>query len=186
MIDRRIVSGANEHPPLEVKTMSRKVVSAVLVAFFVLGAAAIPSIAAEPVKDDDGVQFASRPLARLIMGHIGRFLVLRSELNITDEQKNKIVGEIKSHKDEIRPIAKEIFEKRQALRDAVLNKPGDQQAIVAAANDLGKAIGNAAMLASKVIAKVKPMLTSEQQEQIKNFRVSNDKATAEWISQIGQ
>lgn len=166
--------------------MSRKVVSAVMVAILVLGAVAVPSIAAEPVKDDGGPQLAGRPLARLIMGNIGRFLVLRSELNITDDQRNKIAGEIKSHKDEIRPIAKEVFEKRQALRDAVLNKPGDQQAIMAAANDLGKAIGNAAMLASKVIAKVKPMLTSEQQERIKNFRMSNDKAAAEWISQIGQ
>jgi Spy/CpxP family protein refolding chaperone len=112
--------------------------------------------------------------------------VLRSELNITGDQRKKIAAEIKSHKDEIRPVAKEIFEKRQALRDAVLNKPGDQQAIMAAANDLGKAIGDAAVLASKVIAKVKPMLTSEQQERIKNFKMANDRATAEWIGQIGQ
>jgi hypothetical protein len=41
-------------------------------------------------------------------------------------------------------------------------------------------------LASKVIAKVKPVLTTKQQERIKNFRMVNDKATAEWISQIGQ
>ena len=112
--------------------------------------------------------------------------MLRSELNISAEQRKKIAAEIKSHKDEIRPIAKEIFEKRMALRDAVLNKPGDRQAIMAAANDLGKAIGDTAVLASKVIAKVKPVLTSEQQERIKNFRMANDKATAEWISQIGQ
>lgn len=160
--------------------------SAVLVVVLVLGAAAVPSIAAEPVQDDGGVQFASRPLARLIMGNIGRFLVLRSELNITDEQRKKIAAEIKRHKDEIRPIAKEVFEKRQALRDAVLNKPGDKQAIMAAANDLGKAIGDAAVLASKVVAQVKPMLTPEQQERIKNFRMTNDKATSDWISQIGQ
>jgi Spy/CpxP family protein refolding chaperone len=166
--------------------MNRKVMSAVLVAVLVLGAAAAPSIAAEPVKDDGGAQLAGRPLARLIMGNIGRFLVLRSELNITDDQRKKIAAEIKSHKDEIRPIAKEVFAKRQALRDAVLNKPGDHQAIMTAANDLGKAIGNAAVLASMVVAQVKPMLTPGQQEQIKNFRMSNEKATAEWISQIGQ
>ena len=166
--------------------MSRKILIAMLVAVLLLGAAPVPSRAAEPVKDDDGVQFASRPLARLIMGNIGRFLVLRSELNITDEQRKKIAAEIKSHKDEIGPIANEVFAKRQALRDAVLNKPGDQQAIMAAANDLGKAIGDAALLASKVVAQVKPMLTPEQQERIKNFRMSNDKATADWISRIGQ
>lgn len=167
--------------------MRRKVVSATLVALLVLGMAAVPSTAAETVKEDEGAQLAGRPpLARLIMGNIGRFLVLRSELNISAEQRKKIAAEIKSHKDEIRPVAKEIFEKRMALRDAVLNKAGDRQAIMAAANDLGKAIGDAAVLASKVIAKVKPVLTFEQQERIKNFRMANDKATSEWISQIGQ
>jgi hypothetical protein len=30
------------------------------------------------------------------------------------------------------------------------------------------------------------VLTFEQQERIKNFRMANDKATSEWISQIGQ
>ncbi len=167
--------------------MSRKVVSAMLVALLLLGMAAVPSIAAETVKEDGGAQLAGPPpLAGLIMGNIGRVLVLGSELNISAEQRKKIAAEVKSHKDEIRPVAKEISEKRMALRDAVLNKPGDRQAIMAAANDLGKAIGDAAVLASKVIAKVKPVLTSEQQERIKNLRMANDKATAEWISQIGQ
>jgi Spy/CpxP family protein refolding chaperone len=167
--------------------MSRKAVSVTLVVLLVLGMAAVPSIAAETAKEDGGTQLAGpRPLARLIMGNIGRFLVLRSELNISADQKKKIAAEIKGHKDEIRPVAQEIFEKRTALRDAVLNKPDDRQAIMAAANDLGKAIGDAAVVASKVIAKVKTLLTSEQQERIKNFRMANDKATGEWISQIGQ
>ncbi len=167
--------------------MSSKVVSATLMTLLVLGMAAVPSIAAETAKEDGGAQLAGpRPLARLIMGNIGRFLLLASELNISAEQKKKIAAEIKGHKDEIRPVAKEIFEKRQALRDAVLNKPGDRQAITAAANDMGKAIGDAAVLASKVIAKIKPVRTPEQIEHIENFRKAKDKATAEWISQIGK
>ena len=84
------------------------------------------------------------------------------------------------------PLQKRSSRSGWPYTDAVLNKPGDRQAIMSAANDLGKAIGDTAVLASKVIAKVKPVLTSEQQERIKNFRMANDKATAEWISQIGQ
>ena len=54
--------------------MSRKVVSATLVVLLVLGMAAVPSIAAETVKEDGGAQLAGPPpLARLIMGNIGRF-----------------------------------------------------------------------------------------------------------------
>ncbi len=167
--------------------MSKKVVSVTLALSLMLGMAAVPLIAAETVEEHGAAPFSGGPsLAKLIMGNIGRFLVLRSELNISAEQKKKIAAEIKTHKGEIGPIVKEIFEKRMALRDAVVDKPGDQQAIRAAANDLGKAIGDAALLASKVVAEVKPVLTPEQQALIKNFRIANDKATAEWIGQIGQ
>jgi hypothetical protein len=43
-----------------------------------------------------------------------------------------------------------------------------------AANYL-KAIGNAAVPVSKVIAQVRPILTPEQQERISNFRMSADR-----------
>jgi hypothetical protein len=80
--------------------MRGKVASATLVVVFVLGMAAVHSIAAETVKEDGGAQLAGpRPLAGLIMGNAGRFLVLRSELNISAEQRKMIAAEIKSHKD---------------------------------------------------------------------------------------
>ncbi|MBI5252463.1 MAG: periplasmic heavy metal sensor [Desulfomonile tiedjei] len=166
--------------------MSNRGMFLIIVTALVLTMAAVSSAAADPSKEEGGATLAASPLARLITGNIGRLLVLRSELNVTDQQRKNIAAEIKSRKDEIRPVAKDVFEKRQALREAVLNKPGDEKAIMAAANDLGKAIGNAAVLASRLVAQVKPMLTDEQQERIKSFKMTSDKAVTEWINQIGK
>ena len=44
--------------------MSRKVASATQVVLLVLGISALPSIAAESVKDDGGAQLAGHPLWR--------------------------------------------------------------------------------------------------------------------------
>ncbi len=165
--------------------MNRKTTSLILIWAMVLSVAVISSALADSGKEESSPKLVNSPLGRLIVGNIGRLLVLRSELNMTDDQRKSIAAEIKGHKNEIKPVAKEVFEKRQALREAVINKPGDEKAIMAAANDLGKAIGNAAVLTSKVVSKVKPVFSPEQQERIKNFRMSSDATVAEWINQIG-
>jgi Spy/CpxP family protein refolding chaperone len=134
----------------------------------------------------DGASYSTPPIARLIMGNIGRFLVLRSELNITDQQRQQIRGAVKRHRDEIRPVAQTILEKKRALREAVLTKPGDEEAIRKAASELGKAIGDASVVASKVVAGAKGSLKPEQVERIRQFRVGVDKAETEWLEHMGR
>jgi len=71
--------------------MSRKVVSATLVVLLGLGMAAVPSIASETAIEVWDAQLAGPPpLAVLMVGNIGRFLALRSELNISAEQRKRI------------------------------------------------------------------------------------------------
>ncbi len=147
---------------------------------------ALNAWAAEPAAKGDIQALSQTPLAKLITGNIGRFLVLRSELGITADQKKKIIEIVKSHRDEIRPVVKTILEKRRTLREAVVNKPGDEPAIRGAAAEMGKAIGDAAVLASKVVAQVRPVLTSQQIERIEKFRVDTRKATDEWVDQMGK
>ncbi len=144
------------------------------------------SWAAEPAAQGDFQILGHSGLAKLITGNIGRFLVLRSELGVTNDQKKKIVEIVKSHRDEIRPVVKTILEKRRALREAVVNKPGDETAIRSAATEMGKAIGDAAVLASKVVAQVKPVLTPQQIERIEKFRADTQKATTDWLDQMGK
>lgn len=145
-----------------------------------------PGWGAQPTSGDDSSAVCAPPVARLIAGNIGRFLVMRSELNVTPEQRSKIAAVVKGHRDEIRPMAKSILEKRTALREAVLATPKNEETIRKAATDLGKAIADASVLASKVISEARPALTPEQIERIRKFRMDNDKATTAWVDKIGQ
>lgn len=123
-------------------------------------------------------RWADTPLHKLISGHIGRWMVLRSELNVSGEQKAKIKEVVQSQKPEIATAAKAVWEKHVALRSAVLADQPDEQVIRKASDDLGKAIGDAAVLASKVAGQVKPILTTEQREKIKQFRQECETSTA--------
>lgn len=144
------------------------------------------SWAAEPAGETGIASICTPPIARLITGNIGRLLVLRSELNVTYAQRRQIAGVLKSHRQEIAPVAKAIVEKKRALREAVVLKPGDDQAIRKAADDLGKAIGDAAVVASRVIGEAKGALTADQLERIRDFRAGCDKAEMGWVAQIAQ
>lgn len=108
-----------------------------------------PPIAGAVAKSEHGRR-AGGPLGRLISGHVGRLIVLRSELNLTDEQKAKVKETVVAKKPEIAKVAQGVWEKRTVLVDAVLADQPDEQTIRKAADDLGKAIGDAAVLASKV------------------------------------
>lgn len=114
------------------------------------------------------------PLGRFIQGRIGKLLVLRSKLGITAEQRGRIADVLKAHRAEIAKAVQGVVEKRRALRDAVLADQPDEKAIRAAADGLSKAIGDAAVLASRVRGEVQPILTPEQRETLKAFRAEHD------------
>jgi Spy/CpxP family protein refolding chaperone len=147
----------------------------------------VASWGAENTPDQNGpAGFGMPGIGRLISGNIGRLLVLKSELNITPAQRHQIASAVKSHRQEIAPVAKAVLEKKRALRDVVLLKPGDEKAIRKASEELGKAIGDAAVVASKVVDQAKGALTQEQQERIHLFRASCKKAETDWVESIGQ
>jgi Spy/CpxP family protein refolding chaperone len=130
---------------------------------------------AEPAAPDTSGAL-KEGLVRLITGHIGRFLVLRSELSVTPEQKTKIREAVESRKDRIGPVVKSLKDKRRALRDAVRAETPDEAAIRAAADQLGKAIADAAVLASQVVADARKVMTDEQRSRIEQFIKANDTA----------
>jgi len=145
---------------------------------------AVPSWAADTTPDA-GKSFSMPPVAKLVMGNLGRLLVLRSELNVTDTQRSEIAQSVRKHRNEIRPVAASVLEKRRALREAVLSNPGDEAAIRKAAADLGKAIGDAAVVGSKVIAEARTSFTPQQIEAIAKFKKDCDGAADSWVKQIG-
>jgi Spy/CpxP family protein refolding chaperone len=123
------------------------------------------------------------PLRALFTGQVGRFMTLRSELDLTAEQKESIHKIVASHRQEIVAAMKPVVEKRRALREAATATNPDEKAIRAAATDLGNALGDAAVLGSKIKAEVVGVLTPEQKQTIDEFRKHSDAAVDHYFDQ---
>lgn len=137
-----------------------------LVGVLATAAVGAPLAATTAANFAQGPRLAQCPLGRLILGNLGRLMVLRSELNVTDQQRQQIVETLKAHKSEIAREAEQVWRKRNALRDAVTADAPNEKAIRKAADELGAAIGDAAVVAAKIRGEVAPVLTDDQKELI--------------------
>lgn len=126
----------------------------------------------------------ARPLRMLASGQFGRLLTLRSELGVTPEQRAAIREILKSHKAEFATALKPVAEKRRALREATLADNANESAIRAAADELGKAIGDAAVLGAIIKAKMHEVLTPEQRQKISQFREQSDTAIDHFLGEL--
>lgn len=124
------------------------------------------------------------PMGRLLGYNLGRMMMLRSEANVTSEQREKIRGTLKSHREDIGAVAKEIVAKRRMLRDAVHADQPNEAAIRKASAALGDSIGEAAVLASKVRAELRPVFTDEQLELFQKARADHDSSVDRWLQDM--
>lgn len=111
-----------------------------------------------------------RPLFRAIRETVVRLWRLKDELDVTDEQKAAVVKALVAHKDEFVSAVKGIHEAHKKLATAVRAEATDEAAIRAAAADLGKEIGNMAVLGAKARKEVLAVMTPEQRKAIESAR----------------
>ena len=157
----------------------------VLAAVGLMGAGTFSlGVKAADVVSSPTTQRSERPFMRFIRGEIGRWMVLRSQVDLSDDQKQQIAAVLQSHKAEIVQVVQPIIEKRRALRDAVAAANPDEQAIRAAADDLGKSIGDAAVLAWHIKQQIAPILTDQQRQDIKDFRSQTDQAVDDFMNKM--
>ena len=140
--------------------------------------AAAPTVAAVQRR------LADTPLGRFIQGRIGRALILRSELNVTEAQRQQVRAILESYRSDIAAVVKPLVAKRRALREATMADQPDEKAIRAAADELGKAIGDAAVLGAKVKGEARKVLSDSQVERIKQFQKDNDESVDAFLDQV--
>jgi Spy/CpxP family protein refolding chaperone len=124
------------------------------------------------------------PLQRLFSGQIHRLLKLRSELDLSADQKDQIHDILESNRSDIASALKPVVAKRQALRELIAAPTTDEPAIRAAADDLGKSIGDAAIEGAKVRAQLWKVLTPQQQDKVTAFRKDSEKATNDALDRL--
>ena len=124
------------------------------------------------------------PLRKFIMGQMGRALVLRSELDLSSEQRTKLMDVAKSKKSVVEPAVRAMATKKRALRDAVLAEKPDEAAIRKAAADLGTTLGDLAVIASQAAGEAKLVLSTEQKQLIAKFLVDTDAAADRMLDEV--
>ncbi|MHB0956655.1 MAG: Spy/CpxP family protein refolding chaperone [Pirellulaceae bacterium] len=116
------------------------------------------------------------PLGRLISGSIGRLMVLRSDVALTDAQRQQVREVLVKHRAEIAATVKSVRDSRVELRNTVLRGDADEATIKAAADNFGQAVSAAAVKASKLRNELAPILTEEQKQRIGEFFSEQDAA----------
>ncbi|MGD1277971.1 MAG: Spy/CpxP family protein refolding chaperone [Tepidisphaeraceae bacterium] len=108
----------------------------------------------------------------------------RPGLDLTDAQRQKIKSILDSHKDQIVQTVQATLEKRQALHDATAAANPDEKAIRAAADDLGRALGDEAVLTAKTRQEILPVLSDTQRQQLGQRHVATDRAVEQFFHRI--
>jgi len=130
-------------------------------------------------------RWAQRPIGRLIQANIGRMMTLRAELNLSEEQSAQMKAIADKHRPEFQPVLKQLAAEKRALREAVLAKQVDEEAIRSAAESLGKSIGDAAVLGTKAIAEGREVLTEDQIALLKQSAQQREASVDKWLEELG-
>jgi len=119
---------------------------------------------------------AGRVSAQAFRGH-GRgdfpshiFTHMSRVLDLTDDQKSRIKDVLRAHGDEIKVQMQASADARRSLHDAVMAQPMDEAAIRAAAVKLGQAQGDGAVLFSRILVEIEPILTDAQKAKVQALR----------------
>jgi len=127
---------------------------------------------------------ANTPLGRTIAGCFGRVITLRSDLNVTAEQRQQIREVILSHRSEIAATAKSVRDQRVALRDLVRSDQANETQIRAAADALGQAVSDAAVKVVALRGEIAPLLNDAQRATIDKFLMENDVAINAFLDSV--
>ena len=113
-------------------------------------------------------------IVTVALANVGRLLVLRSELNLGDEQREQIKQGFQRHRVELASDIQHLVAQRLALRSAMLAARIDPIAIRERASAVGEAIGETAVTMAHVVADVRAVLTPTQRDRIRITREAMD------------
>ena len=93
-----------------------------------------------------------------------------AELNITPGQRKEIVGVLRKHWPEARPLVERFRDGRRELRDIILATPYDEEAIRNAVHRHTAAEAELAVLRGRVSGEIRSILTVEQDTRLRAIR----------------
>jgi Spy/CpxP family protein refolding chaperone len=98
------------------------------------------------------------------------FSRISSSLDLSDDQIGKVKDVLRSHAPEIRAQLQASATAREVLHAAMIAQPLDENAVRAAAQQVGQTQANGALLFARIRGEVDPILTAEQKNKIQSFQ----------------
>ncbi len=139
----------------------------------VLGlAAAVPAIAVGRASDiGAGIvpEQTRSSIREIVRAAVRNFLDFRKETPLSDEQKTAISKIMSEHRTEIQAQIAKGRDARRAMATAA-KENADSPSTKSAAEKIGDLARDRALLAARISAEVRPLLTPEQQKQIESAR----------------
>ena len=164
-----------------------------LIALSILSAGLLAVVAAPMILhagEGDATRLPRRPWetprGRFATGRMGRWLVLQSELALTDQQRMEVLNILKTHAGQIAEVARPLVRRLRALREAIRADEVDEKKIRAAAGNLTQAVGDAAVLAARIRAQAAKVLTEDQIERIDDFHTTRDGQVDKVLEKLAQ
>lgn len=101
----------------------------------------------------------------MVQGIFGRIMVLRSELDVTDEQKQELKSMIGNHKPQIKSSFGSILDSKKALDNGVKTGQSEEE-LQKLADDFGNSVAKLALEMAKTKQDARKIMTEEQTKKI--------------------
>jgi Spy/CpxP family protein refolding chaperone len=116
----------------------------------------------------------------------GRFFQrIAQRLNLTDDQKAQIKTILRSEKDTLKPLLGQLHPARENLRAAIQASDANETTVRAAAAKVAAVEADLAVERMKMFAKIAPILTDEQRQQLSGFEQRADDFADRAIAHAG-
>jgi len=126
---------------------------------------------------------SATPAATPVRGQILRRLADR--LNLTDDQKSQIKAIIAGEKDTLKNLLGQLHAARKDLRAAIQASDANETTVRAASAKMAAVEADLAVERMKIFAKISPVLTDEQRQQLSDLEQQADNLADTAIARIG-
>jgi len=110
------------------------------------------------------------PFGEFFHGVVERVLFMENELDLSDDQFDQMKGIMREHRSNLEPRIKQVAEHGRSLRQSVMNEDGNPSTIRNAADGLGQAIGDAAVIVHETFNRARTILTEGQLAKLQEIK----------------
>ena len=117
----------------------------------------------------------------------GRYLNrLAQRLNLSDDQKAQIKSILQAEKDTLKDLRTQLRSSRESLRDTIQAANANESSVRIASAKVAAVEANLAVERMKIFARIAPLLTDEQLQELKDLENRADAFVNQAVSQTGE